>query len=135
MKHRFVIRFTVFLILIFVGGTISLFGQTKVDKGAKPAPQSRSEAHVIMISIDGMVPDYYTEPAKIGLHDPQLVKMRLDGAYADGVEGVYPTVTYPSHTTLITGVLPAEHGIVQNRIFEPPTEPQTGSWYWFAKAL
>ncbi|MGI4830856.1 MAG: alkaline phosphatase family protein, partial [Janthinobacterium lividum] len=31
-----------------------------------------------------------------------------EGTYADGVHGVFPTVTYPSHTTLVTGVLPAE---------------------------
>jgi predicted AlkP superfamily pyrophosphatase or phosphodiesterase len=88
-----------------------------------------------MISIDGMPPDYYTNPAALGLRVPALTSMKLGGAYADGVEGVYPSVTYPSHTTLVTGVLPATHGIVQNRIFEPPTEPQTKSWYWFSSAI
>jgi predicted AlkP superfamily pyrophosphatase or phosphodiesterase len=88
-----------------------------------------------MISIDGMPPDYYTNPAPLGLKVPNLTSMKLAGAYADGVEGVYPSVTYPSHTTLVTGVLPAAHGIVQNRIFEPPTQPQTKSWYWFSNAI
>ena len=147
MINRFRARFTALLILIFICGTISLFGQTnktnqtkrapagKTDAGAKQTSQVRPDAHVIMISIDGMVPDYYTEPSRLGLHDPTLVKLKLGGAYAEGVEGVYPTVTYPAHTTLITGVLPAKHGIVQNRIFEAPTDPQTGAWYWFAKDL
>lgn len=88
-----------------------------------------------MISIDGLVPDYYLEPARLGLKLANLVKMKLGGAYAEGVEGVFPTVTYPSHTSMITGVRPAVHGIIQNRIFEAPTEPQTGEWYWFAEAL
>jgi predicted AlkP superfamily pyrophosphatase or phosphodiesterase len=88
-----------------------------------------------MISIDGLVPDYYLEPARLGLRVPNLVKMKLGGAYAEGVEGVFPTVTYPAHTTMITGMRPAVHGIVQNRIFEAPTEPQTREWYWFAEAL
>src|SRR5262249_37082395 len=79
--------------------------------------------------------DYSTTPPAIGLKVPTLTSMKLDGAFADGVEGVYPAVTYPAHTTLVTGVLPAIHGIVQNRIFEPPTGPQTRSWYWFASAL
>jgi predicted AlkP superfamily pyrophosphatase or phosphodiesterase len=61
--------------------------------------------------------------------------MKLGGAYAEGVQGVFPTVTYPAHTTMITGVRPALHGIVQNRIFEAPTAPQTREWYWFAEAL
>lgn len=99
------------------------------------APQPRRDAHVIMISIDGLVPDYYLRPAHLGLKLPNLVRMKLDGAYAEGVEGVFPTVTYPAHTTMITGVRPAIHGIVQNRIFEAPTEPQTREWYWFAEAL
>jgi predicted AlkP superfamily pyrophosphatase or phosphodiesterase len=88
-----------------------------------------------MISIDGLVPEYYTAPARLGLRVPNMVQMKLGGAYADGVEGIYPSVTYPAHTTLITGVKPAVHGIVQNRIFEAPTEPQTREWYWFASAL
>jgi predicted AlkP superfamily pyrophosphatase or phosphodiesterase len=98
-------------------------------------PQPRREAHVIMISIDGLVPEYYTEAGRIGLRVPNLIQMKLGGAYAEGVEGVYPSVTYPAHTTLITGVRPAVHGIVQNRIFEAPTAPQTLEWYWFAEAL
>lgn len=88
-----------------------------------------------MISIDGLVPDYYLEPARLGLRVPSLVQMKLGGAYVEGVEGVFPTVTYPAHTTMITGVRPAVHGIVQNRIFEAPTAPQTREWYWFAEAL
>jgi predicted AlkP superfamily pyrophosphatase or phosphodiesterase len=98
-------------------------------------PPPRRDAHVIMISIDGLVPDYYLEPARLGLRVPNLVKMKLGGAYAEGVEGIFPTVTYPAHTTMITGVRPAVHGIVQNRIFEAPTAPQTREWYWFAEAL
>ncbi|MEK6287405.1 MAG: alkaline phosphatase family protein [Acidobacteriota bacterium] len=98
-------------------------------------PPPRRDAHVIMISIDGLVPDYYLEPARLGLRVPSLVQMKLGGAYAEGVEGIFPSVTYPAHTTMITGVRPAVHGIVQNRIFEAPTEPQTREWYWFAEAL
>src|SRR4051812_24312663 len=98
-----------------------------------PVAQPRRDAHVIMISIDGLVPDYYTDSAKLGLKVPNLTQMKLNGAYADGVEGVYPSVTYPAHTTLITGVRPAVHGIFHNRIFEAPTDPQTMEWYWFAE--
>lgn len=118
-----------------------LFAQTVLPQqpAAQPAAeqsgQPRRDAHVIMISIDGLVPDYYTEPARLGLRVPVLTKMKLGGAYADGVEGVFPTVTYPSHTSLITGSRPATHGIYQNRIFEAPTDEQTQEWYWFSKDL
>lgn len=91
--------------------------------------------HVILISVDGMPPDYYTAPEKLGLRVPTLTMLKQGGAYAEGVEGVYPTVTYPQHTTMVTGLRPAAHGIVQNRIFEAPSEPQTKYWYWYASAL
>ncbi|MBI3649711.1 MAG: alkaline phosphatase family protein [Acidobacteria bacterium] len=94
-----------------------------------------TDAYLIMISIDGLLPEYYTAPAALGLKVPNLTAMKLGGAYAEGVEGIYPSITYPAHTTLITGVRPATHGIVQNRIFEAPNAPQTGEWYWFAEAI
>ena len=108
---------------------------TRAQTPSDPAPQPRRDAYVVMISIDGLIPEYYTAPGPLGLHMPTLTRMKLNGAYADGVEGVYPSVTYPAHTTLITGVRPALHGIIQNRIFEAPTEKQTREWYWFSKDL
>ena len=45
-----------------------------------------------------------------------------------------PTVTYPSHTTLITGVPPARHGIYDNQIFDPEGR-SNGAWYWYANAI
>jgi predicted AlkP superfamily pyrophosphatase or phosphodiesterase len=85
-----------------------------------------------MISVDGMAPYFYTAAEALGVHVRNLTMLKSGGAYAEGVEGVYPTLTYPSHTTLVTGVRPAAHGIVQNRVFEPPTEPQTRAWYSYA---
>ncbi len=120
--------------LLFASLVITANPLTRQTQPAQP-PQPRRDAHVIMISIDGLVPDYYLEPARLGLKVPNLVKMKLGGAYAHGVEGVFPTVTYPAHTSLITGVRPAIHGIIQNRIFEAPTETQTREWYWFSEAL
>jgi predicted AlkP superfamily pyrophosphatase or phosphodiesterase len=131
------VSFRVALILVLVSAFApnAINSQTPPQRAASQAIEPRRDAHVIMISIDGLVPEYYTAPAPLGLRVPNLVKMKLGGAYADGVEGVYPSVTYPAHTTLITGVKPAIHGIIQNRIFEAPTEPQTREWYWFASAL
>ena len=125
----------VIILLIILGG-IFVWGQTQnANRNANRKDGKDRPGYVIMISIDGMVPDYYTAPEKVGLQVPNLTLMKNGGAYADGVEGVYPTVTYPSHTTLVTGARPAIHGIVQNRIFEAPTDPQTRAWYWYSKAL
>jgi predicted AlkP superfamily pyrophosphatase or phosphodiesterase len=135
MSESVRLKFVVFALaaLIVVPGV--WLGHARSQQAESTGPVARRDGHLIMISIDGMPPDYYTNPTAIGLKVPTMTSMKLDGAYADGVEGVYPAVTYPSHTTLVTGVLPATHGIVQNRVFEPPTEPQTGSWFWFTSAI
>jgi predicted AlkP superfamily pyrophosphatase or phosphodiesterase len=118
--------------LLLLCGSIFNYGQAP---GAGQKTQAQRPNHVILISVDGMPPDYYTAPEKLGLRMPTVTMMKQGGAYADGMEGVYPTVTYPQHTTMVTGLRPAAHGIVQNRIFEAPTDPQTRYWYWYAKAL
>ncbi|HXF04795.1 MAG TPA: ectonucleotide pyrophosphatase/phosphodiesterase [Blastocatellia bacterium] len=100
----------------------------------QPAGAAR-ERFVVMISVDGLVPDYYLNPDRYGLKVPTLRRLRESGAYADGVIGVYPSVTYPSHTAMVTGARPRDHGIYSNRIFEDPTEPPTGRWYWWANAI
>jgi predicted AlkP superfamily pyrophosphatase or phosphodiesterase len=97
--------------------------------------QPLRDTHVIVISVDGLPPEYYLNPSAVGLKVPTLRWLKNGGAYAKGVEGIYPSVTYPAHTTIATGARPAAHGIVQNTIFEPPTQPQTGAWYWHANLL
>ena len=91
-------------------------------------------APVLMISIDGLKPEYVTEADTHGLQIPYLRSMLRNGAYAEGVAGVWPTVTYPSHTTLITGVSPAEHGIFDNHQFDPQRD-FAGAWYWYAAQI
>ena len=89
---------------------------------------------LVVISIDGMRPDYVTEAAKRGLTLPNLQRFMEQGTYADGVIGVAPTVTYPSHTTLMTGVWPAEHGILSNTAFDP-LHKNMGGWNWYASEI
>src|SRR5215813_673261 len=89
---------------------------------------------VIMISIDGLRPDYVTAADTHGLKIPALRRFVTEGAFAEGVQGVIPTVTYPSHTTLITGVWPAKHGILSNTIFDPLRTGQS-AWYWYAEDI
>jgi Type I phosphodiesterase / nucleotide pyrophosphatase len=89
---------------------------------------------VLMISIDGLRPDYVTAADRHGLKIPALRRFVTEGAFAEGVQGVIPTVTYPSHTTLITGVWPAKHGILSNTIFDPLRTGQA-AWYWYAEDI
>lgn len=89
---------------------------------------------LVVISVDGLRPDYITQAEKHGLTLPHLRHFMTDGTYAEGVVGVVPTVTYPSHTTLMTGVWPAEHGIVTNTMFDP-SHQNLDDWYRFASEI
>lgn len=91
-------------------------------------------APLLVISIDGMRPDYITRADEHGLKVPYLRTMMKEGAYAQDVVGVTPTVTYPSHTTLVTGVAPVQHGIYNNTPFDPKGINKDG-WYWYAKDI
>ena len=89
---------------------------------------------VLVISVDGLHPAYVTEADRHGLKVPALRRMLQQGAHARGVVGVVPTVTYPSHTTLMTGVTPQEHGIISNTPFDPLNVNKEG-WYWYAEDI
>jgi predicted AlkP superfamily pyrophosphatase or phosphodiesterase len=90
--------------------------------------------HVLMISLDGMKPEYVTHARKHNLKLPVLERFLAEGTYADGVVGVIPTVTYPSHTTMVTGVWPVEHSIYSNTVFDPLGQ-HPGEWYWYFREL
>jgi predicted AlkP superfamily pyrophosphatase or phosphodiesterase len=94
----------------------------------KPAPL------LVVISVDGLRPDYVTGADAHGAKVPNLRRFLKEGTYADGVTGVIPTVTYPSHTTLMTGVWPEAHGIWANTTFDPLQKNYQG-WYWYAEDI
>ena len=55
------------------------------------------EKHVVVVTIDGFRPNFYLEDK---WDTPNLKEMKREGAHAHGVDGVFPSVTYPSHTTI-----------------------------------
>jgi predicted AlkP superfamily pyrophosphatase or phosphodiesterase len=91
-------------------------------------------ASVLMISVDGLKPEYVLDADAHALKLPYLRSLLQKGAYSRGVTGVWPTVTYPSHTTLLTGVWPAEHGIYNNLEFDPKHN-FAESWFWYAQQI
>lgn len=93
---------------------------------------STKQPHVILISIDGLRPVSYLSPQQFGANLPHLRKLMGAGSYAKAVTTVYPSVTYPAHATLVTGVRPAQHGIDFNTIFDPSNP---GHWYAETKSL
>ncbi len=97
-------------------------------------PASVMAEPVLLISIDGLRPGDVIEAQQRGLKVPNLRRFLTEGSYATGVRGVLPTVTYPSHTTLITGASPARHGIVNNTTFDP-LQINSGGWFWYASDI
>jgi predicted AlkP superfamily pyrophosphatase or phosphodiesterase len=91
-------------------------------------------APVLMISIDGLRPGDVLEAQTRGLKVPVLRALARDGAYATGVRDALPSVTYPNHTTLVTGVWPARHHIASNTVFDP-LRKNMGGWYWYAEDI
>jgi hypothetical protein len=80
---------------------------------------------LLLVSIDGMDHRYLRDRDQMGLKIPHLRRLLDQGAWADGgVVGVMPSVTFPSHTTMVTGVQPHEHGILNNN------RADTGQRYW-----
>src|SRR6202041_4052540 len=106
--------------------------QSFAERIAQPAQSfsAKPVQHVIVISIDGMKPESYTDPDAHGLKIPTLREIVRAGASSDGVQPVMPTVTYPSHTTMMTGVNPGTHGIVANPAWDPFEQNYNGyRWY------
>jgi len=96
------------------------------------AGKASAKPLVMLISIDGLKPEAILDAAHHGLKVPNLRAFLTDGVYATGVHGVLPTVTYPSHMTLMTGASPAKHGIYANTTFDPFIRNERG-WYWYAE--
>ena len=85
---------------------------------------------LLVISIDGLDHRYLRDADRLGLRTPTLRRLVKEGALADGVTGVVPTVTWPSHTSIITGVPSAVHNIPTN---DQPGQP--GQRWWYTKFL
>lgn len=97
---------------------------------AQPRPTTAPRS-LLVISVDGLDYRYLRDADKLGLKIPNLRKLMREGEVTEGIEGVYPTVTWPSHTTLISGVAPAQHGILGNR--RPASEGS--DYYWDVNLL
>jgi len=92
-------------------------------------------ARVVLISIDGLAGFYWNDPR---LRMPTLRRLAERGVVASRMEAVFPSTTWPTHVSLVTGVAPRVHGIVGNHILERASgrvEDLTGDPVYDADAL
>src|ERR1700742_2136749 len=123
-----------FVATILCGAGVIGTGQLALGQDRAVGGERRGAPLLVVISVDGLRPDYVTQADAHGAKIPNLRRFLKEGTYAEGVQGVVPTVTYPSHTTLMTGVWPAKHGIYANTTFDPLQKNFQG-WYWYAEDI
>ncbi len=91
----------------------------------------QAKQRLLVISVDGLDQRYLKNRDEMGLKIPNIRRLLIEGQWSEGVVGVVPTITWPSHTTLITGVDPTVHGILSNR--KPAS--QGGDYPWSVSEL
>lgn len=62
---------------------------------------------------------------------PNFKKFIKDATVCTNVKSVYPSITYPAHTTIVTGRTPDQHGIINNTKVQP--QASSPDWYWQRK--
>ncbi|MBS4188943.1 alkaline phosphatase family protein [Bacillus sp. FJAT-49705] len=60
---------------------------------------------------------------------PNFQRVLQKGSYARHVDTIYPSLTYPCHTTIVTGKYPKNHGIINNTLLQPGVASPDWNWY------
>jgi predicted AlkP superfamily pyrophosphatase or phosphodiesterase len=84
--------------------------------GTTPRTAAAARAPLLLISLDGFRWDY------LALHPdetPRLRELARTGASAKSLLPAFPSNTFGNHYTIVTGLYPAHHGIINNRFFDP----------------
>ncbi|MGI2260898.1 alkaline phosphatase family protein [Shewanella sp. GXUN23E] len=90
-------------ILLLLCGLLALASLSRVSA-------EETDHTLVMISLDGFRWDY------IEKHQArELAKLAEQGVRAERLKPVYPSKTFPNHISIITGLKPVNHGIVENR--------------------
>lgn len=102
--------------------------------GGTNAAEHVDAPYVILVSIDGFRHDFQAR-----FDTPALDRISASGVRANALRPVYPTLTFPNHYSIATGLYPANHGIVDNTFYDRDRKRrfalddrnsvQDGSWY------
>jgi len=127
------------IVLLFF--SLAIFAQqANIDTAQVVVPgrinnaEAQAKPYVIMISTDGFRYDYAKK-----YHAENLLKLASGGVQAEAMIPSYPSITFPNHWSLITGLYPSHHGLIDNFFYDyKRKEPyamsnkknaEDGSWY------
>ena len=79
-----------------------------------PWAAAATQPPLILVSLDGYRADYLDRG-----HSSVLATLAAEGVHAKGLRPVFPSLTYPNHYTLVTGLYPDQHGMVNNTMRDP----------------
>jgi alkaline phosphatase D len=105
-----------------------------VDNGPNSS-KAQSQHYVVLVSLDGFRWDYARRDGAT-----HLLALGKQGVWApDGMFPSYPSLTFPNHFTIVTGLYPEHHGLIANSFLDPARQARyvisdshavaDGSWY------
>jgi predicted AlkP superfamily pyrophosphatase or phosphodiesterase len=86
---------------------------------------------LLLISLDGLWEKDFSMLQSLTYLGPMI----RSGVSCANVQTIYPALTYPVHTTILTGCRPDLHGIAHNQPFSPDLAPSYRPWYWEASQI
>ncbi len=95
----------------------------------QPAATQPASPYLIVVSVDSLRAADCATIKQL----PNFKRLLDEGAYAQEVVGIYPSLTYPAHTSILTGTNPAKHGIYSNERFQPGVKEP--GWFWHAREI
>ena len=90
--------------------------------------QVKKDRIVVVVSLDGF-PAFALKDPRLPI--PTLRRLAREGVVADSMQPVNPTVTWPNHTTIVTGVEPSAHKVLFNGLLTFPKKdspPKIEPW-------
>lgn len=91
---------------------------------------NKHNKYIVVISIDALNALDFNYIKDL----PTFKSFISEGSYVRNMYSIYPSLTYPCHTSIITGAYPNKHGIVSNKICQPKRYKKP-EWYWYEKSI